>query len=200
MKTNIYFVRHGEAVNPDDIWYGRLPGFALSEKGKKEIEQAAEFLSDKNIKTIYSSPLLRTKQSAEIIRSKLNLPLIHFSRNLLEVKSSLQGRSFTYIRSINFNVFAHRGSQIIGETIEEMAKRMQKFIAHVTRAYKGKNIVVVGHGDPIMIVKAMIQGLPIKNESLRPGGEKYIQHGEIYLAEFENSKSPTIRSVFKPLF
>lgn len=198
MITNIYFVRHGEVKNPKNIWYGRSPKFGLSQKGKLEIGQTANYLVDKHIDVIYASSLLRTRQSAKIIKDKLKLSSIHFSRNLLEIKSSLQGQPFPYLASINFNVFAHFGSDIIGETVEDLAERMRKFISRIIKVHNGKAIIVVSHADPIMMVKAMIKELPIKNESLRVGGEKYIQHGEIFLAEFENGKPPTIRSIFKP--
>lgn len=184
MTTRVFFVRHGEVNNPDKIWYGRLPGFPLSEEGKKQIEKTAQLLLKENISAIYASPLLRTKQSAEIIGKVLNLP-INYSNNLLEIKSSLQGKTFAYIlfRSINLNIFASPKNKIIGETIEDIAKRMQKFIDKIIIKHNGKNIVVVTHGDPIMILKAKIEGLPIEINSIRPL-KGYIQPSEIYMAEF----------------
>lgn len=180
MKTIIYFVRHGKVNNPKNVWYGRLPGFALSEFGKLQIEKTAEFLSDKHIDFIYSSPLLRAKQTAVIIKNKLNLPSVHFSKNLLEVKSSLAGKPFSYIDSIQSNVFASPDNKITGETIEELEERMQKFTSYVTKKHPGKRIVVVGHGDPIMIIKAKNQGLGITNSSIHTNKKDYIKHGQVY--------------------
>ncbi len=92
MTTNIYLVRHGEVYNPKQIVYGRLPRFGLSEKGRVEIEKTAEFLSDKKIEAIYSSPLLRARQTAGIIQMRLKLPKIMLLKNLLEAKTSLEGK------------------------------------------------------------------------------------------------------------
>ena len=200
MKTWIYFVRHGEVVNPKNIWYGRLPKFNLSTKGRIEIEQTAKFLSNQNIDLIYSSPLLRARQTAEIIRKELHLNSVFYLNNLLEVHSSMEGKLFSYLRSIDYDVYADPNNKIIGETIEELAKRMKTFIDYVTKIHKGKRIVAVSHGDPIMMVRAIVKGLPIKNASLHPGEENYIKHGEAYLVERDRDKLMKIKSVFRPKF
>ncbi len=181
MKTKIYFVRHGDVVNPNKIWYGRLPGFPLSKLGKKQMQDTSEKLKDKNIDIIYSSPLLRASQSAEIIKQKLNLKKIYFSKKILEVKSSLQGELDSTLKKINFNIFKSPGNLAKGETIDECLERMESFIKDVIKKHQGKNIVVVSHGDPIMLVRARYKGLPIVNESIRPGSKDYIKKGEYYL-------------------
>ena len=85
MKTIIYFVRHGKVYNPTDILYGRLPRFGLAEEGIQQIEQTATYLKQEAIDVLYSSPLLRAKQTAEIIQKRLGLqnPFLNRSfRNL----------------------------------------------------------------------------------------------------------------------
>lgn len=179
MTTKIFFVRHGEVDNPKKVWYGRLPGFDLSSEGKRQIIKTAKFLSKNKINAIYASPLLRAKQSAEIISKTLNLP-INYSDDLLEIKSSLQGKPNDYISShtVKFNIFTD-------ETIEDVNDRMQKFIKETISKHKGKNIAAVTHGDPIMIVKAKIKGLPMEINSIRPI-KGYIKTGEIYPLCFPN--------------
>lgn len=181
MKTRIYFVRHGEVHNPLKIWYGRLPFYRLSANGKQQIENTAEYLMDKNIDIIYSSPLLRARQSAEILRKKLGLSKVNFSKEILEVKSSLQGLPDAYLASINYDIFASSENKITGETIEDLSQRVQRFIAKLVKLYKGKSIIVVSHGDPIMIVRAKNLSLPIINDSIRFGEKDYIKTGEVYL-------------------
>ncbi len=186
MTTRIFFVRHGQAVNPNKVWYGRLPGFGLSEKGKKQIIKTAQFLSRQKIDAIYSSPILRTKQSAKIIGDVLHLP-INYSDELMEIKSSMQGKTFAniFLHSIKLNIFASPKNKIIGESIEDVARRMQRFIDKILKNYAGKNVVAITHGDPIMIAKAQIEELPIEINSIRPI-KGYIKPGEMYLAEFKS--------------
>lgn len=174
-------MRHGEIDNPNSICYGRLTRFSLTEQERQQIEKTANFLLDKNITAIYSSPLHRTKQSAKIVSSKLKLTPVHFSNNLLEVKTSLEGKSLSYVISQN-DVFPSKYNNIKGETIEDIAKRMQKFVRKITKIYNGENVVAVSHGDPIMIIKAFLEKQALAIESIRPGAEKYIKLGEIYIA------------------
>lgn len=188
MTTKIFFVRHGEINNPNKILYGRLQRFGLSKKGKEQIAKTAQILKKNKISAIYSSPLLRTKQSAKIISNFLHLP-IHCSDDLLEIKSPMEGKPIEYIYSntVNYNVFASEANSIAGETIGGVAKRMLRFIDTIRKNYAGKNIVAVTHGDPIMIVKAIMEGLPLQIDSLRPINTKdYMGHAEIYAVKFNS--------------
>lgn len=63
----LIIARHGEtAWNAGDIFRGRA-SIGLSEKGKKQAEQLAEYLSRKKIRALYCSPLQRALQTAEAI-------------------------------------------------------------------------------------------------------------------------------------
>ena len=46
---------------------GRTPGINLTEEGKKQAEQAGEMIKSLNISAIYSSPIDRAMQTAEIV-------------------------------------------------------------------------------------------------------------------------------------
>lgn len=196
MQTYIYFVRHGKVDNPKDIWYGKLPGYGLSETGREQIQQTTDYLSKQNIQVLYSSPLQRAKESAEIISEKLNLP-IHESDDLMEIESSLQGLPFTYLRTLHFDVFAAPGKDIVGETIEEALNRMLNFVKGVSNTNPGEHIVAISHGDPIMLVRAKVLGLPIINDSLRPG-DNYLLQGEVYKVTCENGEPISLERVFRP--
>jgi len=184
MITRIFFVRHGDVVNPNNIFYGRLSGFSLSSAGRKQILKTAQVLTKKSIDVIYASPLLRAKQSAMIIAETLKLP-VNYSDNLLEVDSSLQGSTFDYITTHYPDIYSSSENKITGETIEQLSNRIREFIVKMNKSHPGKNIVAVSHGDPIMIARAHAEELPIKLESLRPK-RGYIQKGKIYIAEFNS--------------
>ncbi len=185
MTTRIFFVRHGEVNNPNKIWYGRLPGFSLSQNGKIQIAKTAQLLAKKNISAIYSSPLLRTSETAKIIADTLNLP-INYSDDLLEIESSMQGRTRDYVlaNTINFNVYSSSENNITGETIKDVAERTREFIDKIIKNHSGKNIAAVTHGDSILIAKALIEKLPITIDSIRPKG--YFKQGGTYIAKFNS--------------
>ena len=69
----VHLVRHGEVHNPGRILYGRLPGFQLSEAGRLMAKAAADFLADRDITVLKSSPLQRAVETAEPIAAEFGL-------------------------------------------------------------------------------------------------------------------------------
>ena len=68
-------VRHAHVHNPQDILYGRLPRFRLSPEGRTQAEILARFLSTRDTAAIYTSPLLRARQTVafEVARAAFRL-------------------------------------------------------------------------------------------------------------------------------
>lgn len=75
ITMEIYILRHGESVANDE-W--RLPtrDTPLTERGKRQAQKTAEYLAGRGIELIYSSPLARAYQTAEIIGSRLGCPVV----------------------------------------------------------------------------------------------------------------------------
>ena len=159
-KTTIYFLRHGEVYNPNDILYGRLPKFPLSERGRKQIEDTAKELKDKHINYLYTSPLLRTRQTAQIIGRVLKLrPKL--SELITEVNLIFEGVSLTeYREKIQPVLYSEKYVRKGQESVEEILKRMLQFLHIIIRKHPGKTIFVVSHGDPIMILRAFFSHIP----------------------------------------
>lgn len=194
MKTTLYFVRHGDVHNPDGIIYGRLPNFNLSEKGRKQIEQTANFFKDKKIDEIYSSPLARAKESAVIIQKALALKSIHISDLLLEVRTGYQGEKFATLDNLQSEVYS-KPLEPTDETIEQLAKRMLAFVNQIVQDYEGKHIIALSHGDAIMALKTIIQYNSYDFILFKT--DHYVKHGEVYEVTAENNMLH-IKSIFKP--
>jgi len=64
----IYLIRHCQAE-------GQAPDAPLTEKGKKDAEKLADFLEDKGIEMIVSSPYLRAVQTATPLAERLSLEI-----------------------------------------------------------------------------------------------------------------------------
>lgn len=60
----VHLVRHGEVANPEHLLYGRLPGFGLSEQGRRMAELAAASFEGRPVTALVASPLQRTQESA----------------------------------------------------------------------------------------------------------------------------------------
>ena len=84
-------VRHGEVHNPEKLLYGRLPGFTLSERGRRQAEVTAKFLRGREVAAIIASPLERAVQTADPIAHWYGLP-VETDHRLIESSSAFQGR------------------------------------------------------------------------------------------------------------
>src|SRR6516225_10132882 len=90
--TRVLMIRHTDVHNPANIIYGRLPRFGLSALGRNQAKSVADFLEDLPIVALYSSPQLRARQTAEIINRTIQLPRIHTSSRLSEVRTGYEGQ------------------------------------------------------------------------------------------------------------
>ena len=68
----LYLMRHGESsVNLTKTFSFRYVDEPLTETGRGQAQQAAEWLASQSIRRIYSSPLQRSVQTAAIIGRRL---------------------------------------------------------------------------------------------------------------------------------
>ena len=87
MSTRVILVRHGQSTyNIESRIQGRLDASVLTETGQNTARQVGEALQSLKFDAIYSSPLQRAKQTAEIIHSYLESPPpVQIKENLREI-------------------------------------------------------------------------------------------------------------------
>lgn len=156
-KTVIYLLRHGAYENPKQIFHGRLPGFPLSQEGHKQAEGLAQKLAGIPITAVYASPLPRTYQTAQAIAKVHNLD-VQTDERLLDLKTPLQGKPISYMESIGWNFYRPEFLALGGEALSDVFRRVDSCIREKIRTHEGKHIVLVSHGDPIMVIKIKYLG------------------------------------------
>jgi broad specificity phosphatase PhoE len=154
MTTTIAFVRHGEVHNPQGIIYGRLPGFGLSENGRRQAEAAAQFLANGFAPAhIFSSPMLRAQQTAAILSQ--GKP-VQESLLLNEVYTYYEGHLLTDLGKNGWDFYT--GVPEPYEQPAALAARLTQFIQQTRRDHAGQTVVAVSHGDPIAYLILALQG------------------------------------------
>lgn len=69
----IYYVRHGKsAANVRGVFAGQKDDSPLVEEGVRQAEETAKYLATLPIKRIFSSPLLRARQTSDVIKQFLD--------------------------------------------------------------------------------------------------------------------------------
>ena len=76
MKKEFYIFRHGQTdMNLAGRWQGQGIDLPLNETGVRQARELAEELRFSGIEVIFSSPLKRAVQTAEIVGESLNVPV-----------------------------------------------------------------------------------------------------------------------------
>jgi broad specificity phosphatase PhoE len=159
--TTIHFVRHGEVHNPDCIYYGRLPNFHLSQNGRAQAKAAANALVKYKVAALYTSPLERTIETAEVIGDHLGLsPQI--SNLLLEVHSPFDGQPFRFMEERNWDVYT--GSPFPYEQPNDVLERAKGFILQSRSEFPGQHVIAVTHADIISYIVLWAKQLPLSTQ------------------------------------
>lgn len=159
MRTKIHFIRHGSVINPDNILYGRLAEFPLSSKGISEVKQTAVKLKGNKIDVIYTSPMLRARQTADMIHAFHDTIPVITSDKLNEVFTPYQGMKADDLRHLNEDFYT--GTEKQYEQPDDIIERVQDFIWEVRKQDEFREIVAVTHGDVIVFLVSEIKGIGV---------------------------------------
>jgi len=168
-------LRHGESEsNVKNIKAGQLDGYPLTEKGIKQSKDVAEILKNEKIDIIISSPILRTKQTADIVKNVLKIDYIEDERIKEYDFGSWNGQNsdelfceenkiYQEYKKLSYDEekwnFKFGGD---GESRKEIEQRVKSFIKEVSEKHKGKNILIISHGGINAMFNKIISNLSIK--------------------------------------
>jgi broad specificity phosphatase PhoE len=156
----IYLIRHGESVDDVEDCYGGIADFELTDRGREQARVVGKGLMDCDIQAIYSSPLARARESAELIAGVLtgNIPV--FVVDELQERNTygvLSGVNKDKAKQIFGSVLARltekpgysRETPIGGEDYDAFVLRVRRAFDYVVRDAQaaGRNrIAIVTHG------------------------------------------------------
>jgi broad specificity phosphatase PhoE len=160
--TTILLARHGET---DWNREGRFQGHAdppLNDTGRAQAARLAVELADVELAAVYSSPLRRALETAEVVAAAHDLTPIPLDA-LREVGvGSWQGLTRPEIETRFPDQFArwldYEQGWADGETYEEMSQRVVAALLELAVEHGGKQILAVTHGGPIRAAFAFANG------------------------------------------
>lgn len=172
MKLNnrYFLLRHGQTIyqkNGVRVNYpnGSDSTLSITEEGEEMIKTAAESLKKENINVIFSSPALRTKQSAEITAKILGVKKIDYDKRLVDIRmGEFAGKTHEEYKKFfaeKLERFEKRPKG--GENWSDIILRLKSFLKDVEQNYKNKNILIVSHADPLWLLAGLLKGFD-KNE------------------------------------
>jgi probable phosphoglycerate mutase len=150
--TLVFAVRHGETE-----WnlVGRQQGHLdspLTERGARQAEALAEGLVDRGIELLFSSDLGRALSTAQVIGTRLGLPVQTDARLRERHLGSLQGLTKTEWRELHhdeWNAFESGDPEYCfpgGESALQRYERTVKCVEELARLHVRKTLLIVAHG------------------------------------------------------
>ncbi len=169
--VDLWLLRHGQTDwNLTGRWQGQAPHAPeLNELGRAQALIARDQLFKKHFSAIYSSDLLRARQTAELIAEPLGLTIILESR-LREMNlgawegmlsNDIEAQYPLELEERNLDPFhAHAPN---GESPFEVSQRVITAIDEIAGKYSNHSVLIVSHGVSLAVIICRAQGIPLDN-------------------------------------
>jgi broad specificity phosphatase PhoE len=149
----LLLIRHATCDHVGRRIVGRMPGVSLNSAGRAQAQVLAEVACRLPIEAVYSGPLERAIETAEILAAPLGMA-IRIAQGLDELDfGEWTGRTLDSLagdpRWRDFNEARARTRIPGGELMEEAVDRAVREIERMERAHAGEVVVAVSHGDVI---------------------------------------------------
>jgi broad specificity phosphatase PhoE len=150
----LYLLRHAEnRANITKEFSSRKVDYPLTAKGVLQAQQTARYFFDKEIEAIYTSPLKRARQTAEIIATGLHLP-VTVMENFREVDVGELENGQPSAEKWDFHnaliaewMNGHPERRFPGgENYYDLWERMRNGLQAILAMWKQGNILLVAHG------------------------------------------------------
>jgi broad specificity phosphatase PhoE len=165
--TTIFLARHGESDwNVEKRFQGHSDR-PLTERGRQQAHALADLVASEEIDAVYTSPLRRAQETAEIVAATAGLEPVGLPE-LREVDTgSWSGLSRADVEARfpeGFTRWRSGGSGWEdGESYEEMAERVIRTLRKIAEDHPDGRVLVISHGGPIRAIHAAAEGLAIKD-------------------------------------
>ena len=172
----LYVTRHGETAYNVQKRYTGSTDIPLNMRGIQQAEELANKLSDIIFDVIVSSPLLRAKQTAEIIQKAYNVPIIiidEFSEinvgiyeGLTREEAQIQypevwGRLADFFKKSGSRPFDDAPTG--GETVNQFNTRIATGLTKLKAEFTENRVLLVCHGFTARMINKQLTKISFKD-------------------------------------
>lgn len=169
--VKFYLVRHGATEATDGGMICGHLDLPLTNDGQKQIEDVADWFHGLQVEGIFSSPLARCMQSADVIAKSLKLPTYFKHSGLIEKKEGeWEGKTYWQIRDADAKLWEKWSKNPIsfappgGESVKDFVERVGRAVEDILKNHhKGNNIVLVTHSGVIKAIMMHALQIPVDN-------------------------------------
>jgi broad specificity phosphatase PhoE len=165
--THLYLVRHGQTDwNVEGRWQGQAD-VPLNEIGRQQAAQIAHSLSEVGMAAIYSSDLVRARETADALAELTGLE-VQLDPRLREIhQGQWQGLLVTDIQDRYGQAFQRRRDDPLnvappgGETVLQVRERVVDAIEDIVKGHPDERVAVVSHGFALAVIQVHYQDRPV---------------------------------------
>src|SRR4051794_35815908 len=160
----VHLARHGQtAFNAEGRFQGHLP-VPLNETGRRQARELADAAAEVELRSLWTSPLVRARQTADIVAARVALEPVEDARFAETDTGDWTGRSFAEVRAedpdgfrrfeVSDPAFRYPG----GESFAEQSARVQAGLADLRARHDRLPALVVCHRGVIRLALAVALG------------------------------------------
>jgi len=158
-------VRHGAHALGGGVVAGRSAEAPLSDAGREQARRAARRIGHLPVRAIYSSPVQRAMQTADILAEAMGLP-VQLSDSLSEIDyGQWTGRKLDELRTQELWkgwCEFRSGTRVPGgELMSQVQARVVAEMLRLRDRHRGEYVALVSHGDVIKAAVAYFLGVPL---------------------------------------
>jgi broad specificity phosphatase PhoE len=159
-------IRHATTHEIRQSAHGRSSDVHLSDEGRIQARRLADRLAKLPIHAVYSSPLERAHETAQLLAAKHRLE-VRVRETLTELDygewSGLRYETLDEIpRWHVYNVYRTGTRPPGGELLVEAQMRMVAEVSRLAALHSAKLVALVSHGDPLKALIGHFAGIPIE--------------------------------------
>jgi probable phosphoglycerate mutase len=159
VTTVTHLLRHGQTEHTPERRFSGRNDLPLSLTGRAEAEAAAVRAGELGIEVIVSSPLRRTRETAELVGAALGIA-VEFDDDLVELDfGALEGLSADEARATHPLATRRFWADVTvaapgGESVADVSARVARARRRILTEHAGRTVLVVSHVTPIKLLLA----------------------------------------------
>ena len=167
MRTTVYLVRHGAVVGAETRRFIGHLDVPLSPQGEAQIATLSRRLASVRLAAVYSSDLVRTRRSAEILAAPHGLAAMPLAGLREFAMGRWEGLTAEEIRARAPDAFAAWLGDVGrfqfpgGECLDQVASRSWSAFEDIVTAHEGHGIAIVAHGGSNRAILCRALGIPL---------------------------------------
>lgn len=165
--TELVVIRHGETnLNRVGSFQGQID-VELNEYGLNQAEQLARRMADEHFDAVYTSDLIRTRQTAQPLATRLSLPINPVLGLREQHFGELEGKPLSWVKEQHPELwetwllfradFAVPG----GESVRRFSARVLATVFGLAQKHQGERLLVVAHGGVLDMLYRHAKGFSL---------------------------------------